>query len=556
MPGQIYRVVFHVTGAPESLRVRPVVGSAAGARRHPLAAVRRHARPAERRAASACARPGAREQELVAAGATRLLASPLVERGRPRRRADARRRHRADHAVARRHLRAAVGAAEPVGAPHLGKRISDRLYLTYSRALSASSRDQIILLEYNQSDRFSWIVSQNEDRTYAVDVRVQARVLMRRAVRVAFVLVAGPGAGTRRRARRRSRPASIRCSAGTVSRASTVVADGRAARRSRRCAPLRRHAVGRAAGDGRRARARCGRWPRSSASTTSPCAPRPLGDGVALVYDVALTRRVDAHRVHAATAACRTAAAAGALSRTVRRPASRPRGAPARWPASSPRRCVRRASSTRASHGTSSPARRTTSPRWSSTSPPGRRHASARVTVDGEPAEGAARLQQRLGRSRRAAVARGRRARRGREREARRWREKGHYQAHIDLVPQRRREAKPVVDLRVDARPVRSSSSCSRATPCPSRGIADLVPVEREGAVDEDLLEDSKRRIERYLRSEGYLAGAGRRTGARRRTGQLTHRVRRAQRGRLFEVGDVDARRRASRPPRHASTRC
>jgi hypothetical protein len=55
----------------------------------------------------------------------------------------------------------------------LGKRISDRVYLTFSRSLSTSTRDQIILLEYDQSDRVSWILSQNEDRTYALDFRVR-----------------------------------------------------------------------------------------------------------------------------------------------------------------------------------------------------------------------------------------------------------------------------------------------------------------------------------------------------------------------------------------------
>lgn len=54
-----------------------------------------------------------------------------------------------------------------------GKRISDRLYLTYSRSLSSTSRDQIILIEYDQNDRLSWILSQNEDNTYALDVRVR-----------------------------------------------------------------------------------------------------------------------------------------------------------------------------------------------------------------------------------------------------------------------------------------------------------------------------------------------------------------------------------------------
>ena len=57
----------------------------------------------------------------------------------------------------------------------IGKRISNRVYLTFSQSLSASSttRDQVILLEYDQSDRLSWVLSQNEDRTYSIDVRVR-----------------------------------------------------------------------------------------------------------------------------------------------------------------------------------------------------------------------------------------------------------------------------------------------------------------------------------------------------------------------------------------------
>ena len=55
----------------------------------------------------------------------------------------------------------------------VGKRISDRIYLTYSRSLSSAARDQVILLEYDQSDRLSWVLTQNEDRTYALDVRVR-----------------------------------------------------------------------------------------------------------------------------------------------------------------------------------------------------------------------------------------------------------------------------------------------------------------------------------------------------------------------------------------------
>jgi len=55
----------------------------------------------------------------------------------------------------------------------IGKRISDRVYLTYSRSLTSTANDQIILLEFDQSDRLSWILTQNEDKTYALDVRVR-----------------------------------------------------------------------------------------------------------------------------------------------------------------------------------------------------------------------------------------------------------------------------------------------------------------------------------------------------------------------------------------------
>ena len=53
----------------------------------------------------------------------------------------------------------------------IGKRISDRVYLTYARSLSSSTRDEIILLEYDQTERLAWVLSQNEDRTYALEVR-------------------------------------------------------------------------------------------------------------------------------------------------------------------------------------------------------------------------------------------------------------------------------------------------------------------------------------------------------------------------------------------------
>jgi len=56
----------------------------------------------------------------------------------------------------------------------VGKRISNKVYLTFSRSLnSAGGGDQVVLIEYDQNDRLSWIFSRNEDGTYALDVRVR-----------------------------------------------------------------------------------------------------------------------------------------------------------------------------------------------------------------------------------------------------------------------------------------------------------------------------------------------------------------------------------------------
>ena len=59
----------------------------------------------------------------------------------------------------------------PAARVTIGKRISDRIYLTYARSLSSSERDELILIEYDQNDRLGFVLSQNEDRTYALEVR-------------------------------------------------------------------------------------------------------------------------------------------------------------------------------------------------------------------------------------------------------------------------------------------------------------------------------------------------------------------------------------------------
>jgi translocation and assembly module TamB len=61
----------------------------------------------------------------------------------------------------------------------LGTRISDRAYVTFSRALggnSARGADQVIILEYDQSDRISWVLTQTGSTTFAIDFRFR-RVL-------------------------------------------------------------------------------------------------------------------------------------------------------------------------------------------------------------------------------------------------------------------------------------------------------------------------------------------------------------------------------------------
>jgi hypothetical protein len=55
----------------------------------------------------------------------------------------------------------------------VGKRISDKVYITLSRSINTAGNDLIVLIEYDQSQKLSWVLSRNEDNTYALDVRVR-----------------------------------------------------------------------------------------------------------------------------------------------------------------------------------------------------------------------------------------------------------------------------------------------------------------------------------------------------------------------------------------------
>jgi hypothetical protein len=53
-----------------------------------------------------------------------------------------------------------------------GRRISDRIYVTYSRTLSGT-QSEIILVEFDQNDQVSWVFSKNENQTFALDFRLR-----------------------------------------------------------------------------------------------------------------------------------------------------------------------------------------------------------------------------------------------------------------------------------------------------------------------------------------------------------------------------------------------
>ncbi|HEY0874634.1 MAG TPA: translocation/assembly module TamB domain-containing protein [Vicinamibacterales bacterium] len=73
-------------------------------------------------------------------------------------------------------ITSSIGAeGDPLSATRvvIGRRLSSRAFLTFSRGLGNSTQDHIFVLEYDQSDRLSWIITQNGDQTFAIDFRVR-----------------------------------------------------------------------------------------------------------------------------------------------------------------------------------------------------------------------------------------------------------------------------------------------------------------------------------------------------------------------------------------------
>jgi outer membrane protein insertion porin family len=82
-------------------------------------------------------------------------------------------------------------------------------------------------------------------------------------------------------------------------------------------------------------------------------------------------------------------------------------------------------------------------------------------------------------------------------------RTRGYYEARVVPIVTLADEDR-IADVTVDVRPGPHIRVVFTGDDVPSARRDDLVPVEREGSVDEDLLEDSSNRIEEYFRSQGY----------------------------------------------------
>lgn len=121
---------------------------------------------------AALQRPNEREQRLVEARATRALTGALsTEVGRVVEQTFGVDTFQITPLLNDPYQVSARVNVNPTARVTIGKRISDRIFLTYARSLASADFDEIILLEFEQNDTLGWVLSQNEDRTYALEVR-------------------------------------------------------------------------------------------------------------------------------------------------------------------------------------------------------------------------------------------------------------------------------------------------------------------------------------------------------------------------------------------------
>jgi len=171
VPGQTYRVTLRMTGTTD--RMQPTFESDP-----PLAPIDvltllfSDTAPTGDIELASLQQPNQREQEILQARATRALTGALSEEvGRVVEQTFGVDTFQITPLLMDPYQDTSRLTVNPAARVTIGKRISERVYLTYARSLSSSRLDEIILLEYDQTDQLGWVLSQNEDRTYALEVR-------------------------------------------------------------------------------------------------------------------------------------------------------------------------------------------------------------------------------------------------------------------------------------------------------------------------------------------------------------------------------------------------
>jgi autotransporter translocation and assembly factor TamB len=173
VPGQTYRVI--VSAAGTTAHLQPQLSSdpplPAGDVLALLFSDVRRNQDVELRALQ---NPNERQKDILTTRATQLLATPISsELGKVVEQTFGVDTFQLSPSLVDPYSQSSTVRVNPSARVTIGKRISERIYLTFSRSLSTSTNDQIILLEYNESDRLSWILSRNEDQTYAIEFRVR-----------------------------------------------------------------------------------------------------------------------------------------------------------------------------------------------------------------------------------------------------------------------------------------------------------------------------------------------------------------------------------------------
>ncbi len=171
VPGQTYRVTLRVAGTSARLQPEftsdPPLPSA-----DVLSLLLSDTTPAGDVEVASLRSPNQREQELLQARATRALTGALsAEVGKVVQDTFGVDTFQITPLLVDPYQQSIGLSVNPAARVTIGKRLSDRIYLTYARSVSSSTRDEIILLEYDQSDTLGWVLSQNEDGTYALEVR-------------------------------------------------------------------------------------------------------------------------------------------------------------------------------------------------------------------------------------------------------------------------------------------------------------------------------------------------------------------------------------------------